>query len=156
MAPLPFLQKLISRPVVVWNQPSRDTREGSVAPATIVFGLLMTALGLGGYFYTDRVAVTSLIPAFFGIAFLLLGWLGLKGNLRKHAMHAAAALALIGFVMTALRIPYRALLAGDPVERPAAVVETAIMSGLCLVFVGLCVRSFIAARRARSRSQATQ
>ena len=43
-----------------------------------------------------------------------------------------------------------ALLSGSEVERPAAVVSQSIMAILMAVFVGLCVRSFIAARRARS------
>jgi hypothetical protein len=121
-----------------------------VAPVTIGFGVVMILLGVGGYVITDRHSYTALIPAGFGIVLVVLGFLAFKDHLRKHVMHGAAALALIGFIMTAARLPYGTIFAGGPFERPVAVGEQAIMAGLCALFVGLCVRSFIAARRARN------
>jgi hypothetical protein len=38
---------------------------------------------------------------------------------------------------------------GAPLAHPVAVEDQAAMAVICLVFVGLCVRSFIAARRGR-------
>src|SRR5688572_32328469 len=69
-----------------------------MAHTTIVFGLLLTGLGLVGYFLAGGVSVTALIPAFFGIVLLALGFLARSEPMRKHAMHAAAAVALIGFL----------------------------------------------------------
>lgn len=115
------------------------------------FGLALIVLGVGGYLVTGMQSPTALIPALFGI---LLGWMGAlarKPEKRKLAMHIAAGLGVIGFLATARALPkIGALLAGDPVARPAAVVSQAIMSVLMLVFVVLCVRSFINARRNRS------
>src|SRR5262245_47669024 len=88
----------------------------------------------------------------FGLVFVILGMLATKEKLLKHAMHAAAALALLGFLATAaLSFPkLPALLSGGEVERPNAVIAQAIMAALCAVFVGLCIKSFLDARRRRA------
>ena len=79
---------------------------------------------------------------------MILGLVAGKANLRKHAMHAAAALALLGF-LGGLAMVIRGLMGG--MQRPVAVIESAIMGGLCLLFVILCVKSFIDARRRREQ-----
>jgi lysylphosphatidylglycerol synthetase-like protein (DUF2156 family) len=126
-----------------------------VAPVTIGFGVVLVALGLGFYFATGQVSPTALIPAGFGVVLALLGVIALKERLRKHAMHLAAMVGLVGFLIPAVmglpKLP--ALLSGEA-ARPAAVVEQLIMAGLCLLFVLLCVRSFIVARRNRARQAA--
>lgn len=121
---------------------------------TIVCGVLLILLGLGGYLYgmTDggSASLTALIPALFGLILAALGAAAQKSeNLRKHIMHGAVVIGLLGFLATAssfLKIP--ALLAGTA-ERPAAVFSQIIMALICLVFVILCVKSFIDVRRAR-------
>jgi hypothetical protein len=118
----------------------------AMASTTIVFGLLLTLLGLFGYVLSGTTSVTALIPAFFGLILLLLGFLARSDSIRKHAMHAAAAVALVGCA-GALFSLLRAPLA----TRPAmAVFSQAAMAVLTAVFVGLCVRSFREARRRRS------
>jgi hypothetical protein len=116
-----------------------------MAATTITVGLILTAIGLIGYFLSS-ISVTALIPAFFGIILLVLGFLARADNLRKHAMHAAAAVGLIGFVgavMSLLRGPLEARSALANVSQISMAVITA-------VFVALCVKSFRDARRARS------
>jgi drug/metabolite transporter (DMT)-like permease len=121
-----------------------------VPTLTIVFGALLIGLGVGGYFMTGQQSITALIPAFAGALFLILGVIAQKPGARKHAMHAAAALAVLGFLGTVPGlIKFFRMLAGEEMARPAAVRSQAIMAVLCVVFVILCVRSFIAARRAR-------
>ena len=118
---------------------------------TILFGLLLIILGVGGYVATDRESLTALIPAIAGVLFVLLGAVGRIDHLRKHAMHAAAALALLGFFGTISGvIKLFSWMGGNEPDRKPAVVAQAIMAVLCLLFVILCVRSFIAARRARA------
>ena len=119
-----------------------------MANVTIGLGIVLLALGLGSYFGSGRTSVTALIPAFFGLPLLALGWLALKENVRKHAMRAAFAISLLGCVGTVrglAKLPR--LLTGGEVERPTAVAIQSAMSVLCGVFVLLCVRSFIKARR---------
>jgi hypothetical protein len=121
-----------------------------LASITIVFGLLMVVLGVAGYFLTGRQSITALIPVTPGVVWVVLGALARNERLRKHAMHAAAALSLVGFLAMA-----RAIVAlvrmqmGVMPERPAAVTSQALLGILFLVFLILCVRSFIAARRSR-------
>src|SRR5438034_230558 len=64
----------------------------------MVFGILLIVLGLGGFFGTGAEHGTALIPAYFGTALLILGLLALKDSLRKHAMHVAAMVGLLGVV----------------------------------------------------------
>lgn len=116
-----------------------------VASTTIAFGLLLTALGLVGYFLSP-ISVTALIPAFFGIILLVLGFLARADSMRKHAMHAAAAVGLVGFIGAVL-----SLLRG-PLEARSALANAAQISMALImgVFVALCVKSFRDARRARA------
>jgi hypothetical protein len=128
-----------------------------VANITIGLGIVLIVLGVGGYFGTDRASWTALIPAFLGGPLLLLGLLALKDNLRKHAMHAAVVLGLLGFLGTIPGLVKLVKMAfGVAPERPVAVYMQSIMAVLCGLFVVLCVRSFIAARRSRARSAAAR
>lgn len=120
---------------------------------TIVFGGALIVLGVAGYLATGAEAVTALIPAFFGIPLLALGGLALGNDqLRRHAMHGAAALALLGFLGTAsaLRFGLYMLSVGPRhVERPTAVALQCVMAIMCGAYLYFSVRSFIAARRNR-------
>ena len=116
-----------------------------MASTTMVFGALLTLLGLAGYFLTGMSSPTALIPALFGLLLLGLGFLARSEPLRKHAMHTAAVVALAGCagaLVPLLRTP-----AGP--RSPIAVFSQAAMVVLTAVFVVLCIRSFRAARRAR-------
>ncbi len=120
-----------------------------MAKITIGLGLVLIALGLGGYFGSGRESPTALIPALFGLPLLILGWVALKEHMRRHAMHVAGVIALLGFAGTVsglMKLPV--LLTGGELDRPAAVPLQAAMAILCLIFVLLCIRSFIKARRA--------
>lgn len=127
-----------------------------MAKATIAFGVILILLGLVGYLGwqqlgAERQSPTALIPALFGVPLVVLGALAAaKPGLRMHAMHAAVVLGLLGFLGTISGlIKAFQWLAGTPPQRPAAVAIQAIMSVLSAIYVALCVRSFIAARRAR-------
>ena len=117
--------------------------------SAIIFGSLLLLLGVVGYFNTGRTSVTALIPSFFGLLILISGLVGRTERLRRHAMHAAALLGLIGLAGTA-RAPFQ-LLSGEGADDPgsAATPYKAVMALLCLAYVVLSIRSFVAARRAR-------
>jgi len=115
---------------------------------TLAFSLIFIAMGLSGYIASH--APTSLIPTVLGVLLWICAQIAQNPNRLKHAMHAAAMLGLIGFlgsVRGLFKLP--ALLHGDRVARPLAVIMQSIMAVLCLIYVGLCVLSFISARRAR-------
>jgi hypothetical protein len=117
---------------------------------TVIFSLIYIALGVGGYFLTGGVHKTALIPAVIGVILLVLGLLGGKENLRMHVMHAALLIGLLALLRTApslLKLP--AAFVGTA-ERPGAVFAQAATAILSAVYLGVGVRSFIAARRARA------
>ena len=117
---------------------------------SIICGTLLTLIGAVGYVYgltTEKASVTALIPAFFGVVLFILGLLAnSKENLRKHLMHAAIVVALLGFIMPAGRLVSKL---GD-LTMSAAVVSQIAMALVCLAFVLLAVKSFVVARRDRA------
>lgn len=121
-----------------------------MAKLSITYGVIFILMGLISYFGISSESITALIPAFFGIPILILGWLGLNEKYLKHTMHAAAVLMLLGFIgtMSGL-IKFFKMLGGAETARPAAVTVQAIMAVLCLVFLIFAVKSFIDARRNR-------
>src|SRR5687767_6041879 len=117
-----------------------------MASTTRLFGLLLIALGIASYVLTDRTSVTALIPALFGAVLVICALVARNEAARKHAMHAAVAVGLIG-ALAALGMGIPAALRGG-VTRPA-VLSQLIMGVLLLIYVALGVQSFIAARKAR-------
>ncbi len=125
-----------------------------MAKLTIVYGVIFIFMGLYGYFGISSESVTALIPAFFGIPLLVLCWLGLNERYLKHTRHIAAVLNLLGFAGTISGlIKFIKMLGGAETARPAAVTVQAIMAVLCLVFLIFAVKSFIDARKNRTKSE---
>ena len=122
---------------------------------TVATGVLLIAIGLFGYFgsASENPSPTALIPAGFGLVLVVLGIVAHRAAARMHAMHGAAAVGLIGFVLAGGRafMKLGSLVSDDvTVRRPVAM--TALMSLVCLVYVLLCIGSFVAARRRRTQS----
>lgn len=123
-----------------------------MAATTIAFGVLMILLGVGGFVATGSQHYTALIPAAFGVVFFALGAMARNPALRKHAMHTAALLALVGFgaVVPGVVKLVRWLTGTPPAaERQGAVISQSIMAALMLIFLVMCIKSFVDARRAR-------
>jgi hypothetical protein len=118
---------------------------------TMTIGVLLCGLGFVTYWYWselggDKQSPTALIPAGWGAVLLLLGFGSIAmPNMRKHFMHAAVALALLG-LLASLPMGLMGLIRKGAALGPVAQL---IMAGLCGAYVALGVRSFIAARRAR-------
>jgi hypothetical protein len=124
-----------------------------MAPHAIVFGVLLTLLGPMLYFLSvpEKQSLTAFIPSGFGIVLILLGIVARNPKFRMHAMHVAALVGLIGFVMPAYMV-IAALVRGlefDPIKHGGQ----AAMAVLCGVFLALCVKSFIAVRAARKKNE---
>lgn len=117
---------------------------------TVGFSLAYIVLGLAGFFLTGAAHKTALIPAVIGVILLGLGLLAGKENLRMHVMHAALLIGLLAFLGTARGLAKLPAAFAGTAERPAAVYAQAATAVLSLVYLALGVRSFIAARRARS------
>lgn len=127
----------------------------SMPSVTIAVGLILAAYG--GYSYSiseSQNKITALIPSFFGAGFVILGLIAMKDNLRKHAMHAAAALGLLGFLGgAAMGFPKLPDLVTEKLDAKEAnkAKSQNLLAFVCIVFVGMCVNSFIQARKARDR-----
>ncbi len=126
-----------------------------MSPITMVAGGLLVLLGIGGYAYaltTPEPSWTALIPAFFGIVLVILGWLARQEKLRMHVMHGAVLVGLIGFIVPVGRLATTVTKEDYQFGFPS--VSLILMTLICGVFVGLCVKSFIDARRQRKQEEA--
>ena len=145
-----------------------------MARIAIVFGCLLMLLGVGLYAAAVALdtpqldpaglpvvrtvvwvrALTSLIPAAFGLVLIALGMIARNASdrTRMHIMHVAALVGLIGVGIPLWRI-IKSLTSADPINW-LAVGGLFAMEMLSAVFLGLCVRSFIQARIERKRKKA--
>lgn len=113
----------------------------------INFGRLLVLIGIIGYaigYFDGKLSATALIPAAFGIVLMILGYVArAKENLRKHLMHVAVLVGLIGFLASAGRLLSKI----TQLSLTPAVIAQIAMALACLAFVILCVRSFMNARK---------
>ena len=105
----------------------------------------------GGLFRHRKPAPTALIPTWFGLALGIGGFLAIspRESRRKLFMHINVTIAL--WASSALRLrPFADTFTRRRRASPAneiALASKLTMAGLLLIYVILCVRSFIAARR---------
>ena len=97
----------------------------------IIFGVILIVIGGVGYVHgmmNEKASITALIPAFFGI---VLAGLGAAANasegMRKHIMHVAVTVALLGFILTAGRLVSKI----GELSMSAAVVSQIAMAAIC-------------------------
>ncbi len=116
----------------------------------LTIGVLLILLGLITYGWAGELgaghrSLTALIPTCFGIVIAAMGVVAGDPAKRKHAMHAAVAVALIGFGAALGRL----FTSGKPIGAASSLAQL-VMVILCGLFVALGVRSFIVARRNRA------
>jgi hypothetical protein len=119
-----------------------------MGPIAIVTGAILIVCGVGGYLAT-MTSLTALIPAALGLLLVVFGVFALQEKMRMHAMHGAVLIGLIGFLGGASMV-VRALLSDKEIN-PVSFGMQIAMGLICAVFVGLCVKSFIDARRRRQQ-----
>ena len=125
----------------------------------LLVGGLLTVLGIGGYLLgfslgNEYASPTALIPAGVGVVILICGLVGLRNEpARKHAMHAAVAIALLGAIFSLVPLFRRIL---NPEVDTTWLTQLSVigMLLLCIVFVVAGVASFM--RAARSDGGAAQ
>ena len=122
---------------------------------TIVFGLLLCGLSAMVLIVKSEFKFgTWLIPAAVGLPLIVLGVLASKNSAsRKHYMHVAVTVGLLGGLLALVPgiSQLITLMRGEVVDSlRAGTVWPMIL--LCFAFVGLCVQSFIAARKAREKA----
>jgi len=122
-----------------------------VAKLTIWFGVLLAAVSLGFWFAMSRTETAALHPAGVGLLLIICGALANTENPKKRMlwMHIAVTFGLIGFLITGIRAAIELAKGTAMTVNPMGFEERVVVALICLVYVALCVRSFIAARRAR-------
>lgn len=117
----------------------------------IIFGLILDILGVASFIATGATHLTALIPSIFGTVIFLSGIVAhVRPGARKHAMHVAALFGLLGTLGGfGMGLPKIGALVAGTAARPLAVVMQISMGLIALVFLALCVKSFIDARRAK-------
>jgi len=126
-----------------------------MAKVTIGFGVALILLSAVAYTMLGQHShgIHSLIPGAFGLLLVTFGAQAETPVAKKRMlfMHIAVTLGLLGFLGTIpgiIGVIKMAAGHSSGVAPDAAKVQ-AIMGTLCLIYVLLCVRSFISARRAR-------
>ena len=119
---------------------------------TQLAGFILLMIGAGAFLASGMDAggmeITALIPAVFGAALLGAGMLAEKDEgKRRHALHAALVVALLGVAGT---LPMALGSGGMRDASDMARIEAALTALVCLMYLGAGIRSFAAARRARS------
>ena len=117
----------------------------------LLFGLILILLGIFAYEGGSHSS-SALMPAYFGIILGVLGATARTGKekTRMIAMHIAATVGVVGFLITVSSIwDYVQMRHGVYTAHPKIVEEHAETSLILLFFVLLCVLSFIRARKER-------
>ncbi len=117
---------------------------------TLVFAVLLIALGLAGYLGTGSLHPTALIPAWIGVALGFGGLLAISPSesRRKLFMHINVGIGVLGFLggaVEVLRTYVHATFANTAAM--AAMASKLALTTLLLIYLLLCARSFSAARR---------
>jgi hypothetical protein len=122
-----------------------------MAKVTLVFAALLIVLGLAGFLGTGSQHPTALIPTWFGVALGVFGFLAMSPSeaRRKLFMHVNVTIGLLGFLGSAVEAVrgYGSARAAGLEPDHIALASKLTMSGLLLIYVALCVQSFIEARR---------
>ncbi len=119
-----------------------------MAKVTIACGVLLAVIAIVWHVWVGAL----LHPLWFGVVLIVCGVLANTENAKRRAlwMHIAVTFGLLGFlvpgIMTLVAMSHR----GSAGAMDPRLLDERLLVGLvCLVFTGLCVRSFIAARRTR-------
>jgi hypothetical protein len=117
-----------------------------MAKVTSGFGVLLAVLGVMGYLLT-----TDQKPFWFGMALLACGVLADSESQRRRMiwMHIAAVVGLVGFAVPgndAARILFRIHRVGGVAAWPEMLRFHEVAAAFSLVYVLVCVGSFLAAR----------
>ena len=117
---------------------------------SLVFGILLVLVGVAGFVATGCQHPTALIPAYLGVVLIICGALGLKASekARKHIMHVAVLVALLGMIFTFSGLQHLPDFFKGTAEKPQAVLSKSGTFILCAAYFILCIKSFIDVRRA--------
>jgi hypothetical protein len=107
---------------------------------TLAVGAVLTVLGIAGYALTGAASPTALIPSLVGVLILACGVLARQEKLRKHAIHAALAVALLGALGSLMNVVKIGQVFAGTAERPTAIIVSTVMFVVLIGYIGWGVR----------------
>ena len=128
--------------------------------SALITAILLIVVGVMGYASRTpgedgKVSPTALIPAFVGAVLAVCGLLAFNDKFRKHRdafrRGSRPGRPQLGGFMPLIR-QYNKTGSFDPLKPSAAAGELMIL--ICAIFLGLCVSSFIQAKKARKAKEA--
>ena len=127
-----------------------------MAKLSLTVGVILILIGVGGYVASGYASPTALIPAAMGVVIGLLAQLAQNEQWRRHAMHAAMGVALIGIfaTVTGLITVLGAIASNSVGAIGLAPMSKALTATVLIGYLALGVRSFIHARGAERRLRA--
>ena len=126
-------------------------RAMNMPKSAVVFGTLLIITGVGGYMAAtsggQETSPTALIPAGLGLVIALSGFIGMAfSKARMHVMHIAALAALLGIAGPLVRL----IISISEEVSAIALVSNVLTLAFSGIFLALCIKSFIDARRSRT------
>jgi uncharacterized membrane protein len=119
---------------------------------SVIFGFLLSILGLYGYYGMGEMSITALIPLFIGVPVIILGILAFDEKKIKNSMHTASVLILLGLVGSVYRFISKKAIS----NMDLASLILLLMIVICVIFLILAINSFIEARKAHEKKQVSQ
>jgi hypothetical protein len=116
---------------------------------TYVAGGVLVVVGVISYIASGAVSLTALIPSGLGALLLIAAAVARNDAIRRHVMHVAMLIALIGIVATFSNTLRLGEVFAGTTERPLAVIASAVTFLTLLVYLGFGIASFVQARRNR-------
>ncbi|MGC4151799.1 MAG: hypothetical protein QM628_01810 [Propionicimonas sp.] len=117
---------------------------------TFIAGGVLVVVGVIAYVASGAVSLTALIPSGLGALLLVAAVIARNPKLRRHSMHVAMLVALIGIVATSMNTLRLGEVFAGTAERPWAVIASALTFVTLLVYLGFGIASFVQARRDRT------
>lgn len=118
---------------------------------TIVFGVVLMAIGIGTYAGSEDQPSALLLPIIFGLLGIGLGTGSLfKPNLKMHLMHGAVLIAALGVIVPVVQLVLRMVdMWQEERDRSLTLLAVLLTFALSAGYIYAAVRSFRAARANR-------
>lgn len=108
----------------------------------IAIGAVLAVLGAAAYVGTGFASITALIPSLFGIALVVLGWVGRSTGRRRIVAYGYGLLGLVGIAGSTRGLTdVWTLATGGSVDSPVAAGTQAVMAVLCIALLFLVGRA---------------
>ncbi|AGB38094.1 hypothetical protein [Natronococcus occultus] len=118
------------------------TDETGLFSGGIAIGAVLVVLGIAAYVGTGFASITALIPAIFGVALVVLGWIGRSTGRRRAVAYGYGLLGLVGVAGSTRGLTdVWTLATGGSVDSPIAAGSQAVMVVLCIGLLFLVGRS---------------